>query len=69
MLKSILATGVLAIAVEHEEPVLPAEEASEEEGKQEEQLSFMGGAMNAVPVGLRADGNLGSGGISNCREA
>ncbi len=29
---------------------MPAEEASEEEGKQEEQLSFLGGAMNAVPV-------------------
>ncbi len=50
VVKPTSANGVLAIAVEHEESAFAAQEATEEEGKQEEQLSFLGGAMNAPPA-------------------
>ncbi len=50
MLKAIREEGALAVAVEHEESSVAAEEESEEEPKGEEQLSFMGGAMNAPPL-------------------
>ncbi|HZQ95081.1 MAG TPA: DNA polymerase I [Candidatus Sulfotelmatobacter sp.] len=49
-LGSVATDGALAVAVEHEETGPALEEDSEAEPQQEEQLSLMGGAMNAPPA-------------------
>ncbi len=50
VVKSVSAEGALAVAIEKEESGGEAEDETEEEHPANEQLSLMGGAMNAPPV-------------------
>ena len=64
VITSLPGNGVLAVAVEHEEPSAAIEVESDDDPQQQEQLSLMGGALNApAPKAARRiaiSGNAGS---------